>query len=268
MDSVKDYLSSPETIKKVIEELMGKTIEELACYKKSDNYINDLVKSYETDSNTIIHDYKMEGVSKLSLIEMLVLLQKVRNDFRYKFTYKYGKGLITSNECYVSYVRLLLNFVLGTGSEKDNRLLYMFGSFPIRKLYFYNCPTDTGIDFTRSENAFIRLQAVYENHMRKYGFMYVNPRIVNFDENTTVYEFLCSCYMMSRVVWLPASDDPKIYVESIKSALDVAGIFLVDFFVMKYREKCDIDIILEKCRTSTSEIDESPIDEDEMMEIP
>lgn len=243
MITVQEYLSNEDTVRKAVDELINKPVAQMVKFRKSGNNLDILINDYENDSSMIEPDYIKGSIRELTFLDVLALLRDVKSDYRYDFGYpkghSLGKNRITCVENYLNYVRMLLSFFMVCTTEKENRTEYMFGKFKLKDLYMLK--DDRG--GLENKWDYRKLCEAYKTHMIKYGNLYSSSERDKLNEDTTVREFITHCNYMTHICWIPACDDPEMYIKGIRSAYELTGKFLVEYFTVKYRSMYDLEDI-------------------------
>ena len=243
MITVQEYVSSEDTIRKVVNELINKPVARMVNYRKSGSNLDILLNDYENDSALIEPDYIKGSIRELTFLDVLALIRDVKSDSRYDFGYprghSLGKNRITCVENYINYVRMLLSFFMNCTTEKENRTEYLFGKFKLKDLYMLEDDRG-GLENKWDYRKFCEM---YKTHMIKYGNLYSASEKDKLNEDTTVREFITHCYYMTHTFWIPACDDPDMYIKGIRSAYEITGRFLVEYFTVKYRDMYDLENI-------------------------
>lgn len=248
MITVQEYLTCAATITQVVDGLISRPVAQMVKYRKSGSSLDNLIVEYESDTSKIVPDYIKGSISELTFLEMLALLRSTRDDDRYEFGYPSKRCVrrikMSSQENYLNYVRNLLRFFMLCTTEKENRNEYLFGKMRIIDLYMYDSTAENSRGSYENREDYKKLCMAYYTHMDLYGSLYKPGPDNMLKPDATVREFLSRCYNMSIIPWRPAYDEPVYFIRSVRSAYNVAGKLLVDYFTEKYRDRYDMNSIM------------------------
>ena len=236
MRTVKEYLSSTQTVEETVEKLLAMNTIEMSQDKAAGHFMNPFIDRNLNCSVVSLENFSEERMKELNYLELLSLISASWNDDKYRFMYSDSNNVVSSQENYIDYVSKLLSYLLKY--TKPNRTLELFGQLSVKDIYMLGDTSRNRHSDISNEMHYRFLQSKYASHIRKYGSVGDANTPGTIEDDTTVYQFLRACYLLSHLPWQPAVNDPKMYVEEIKSAYMVAGCFIIGCFVEKYGYRC------------------------------
>ena len=236
MRTVEDYLSDKIIIKETVDRLLSMKAAEMSQDKSAGNYLNCLID--ESKNASLVHReaFDKELAKDLTFIELLALVMVSQNNPKYRFLYVDSNNIGDSHENYLYYVSKLLSFLL-KGTDK---VIDTFRRLKVKDVYLSEAVCTAARRDYECRTYYNRLCERYESYVKNNRFD-DNPNILKcIDDRSTVNDFLRSCYIMAHISWSPGIGDPEKYLEGIKSAYELAGVFLVEHLTRIFRHRYDL----------------------------
>ncbi len=248
MRTVEDYLSNSETINNTMDTLANMNLKEMSNDKSGGAQIKCFINPDSEASIISVEKFNVSAASKITYVEMLALIKAAHYDKNYCFRYNDSSNIASTDENYLFCISKLLSFFVNCSAR--NRTIDVFRRMKLSDMYKYDDPVKSAQAF----DLFKRLRIKYDEYTKKSGFDKTAGITDSINKKVTVGEFIRSCYLMAHSSWRPDVDDPRQYIEGIKNIYRIAGIFLIDYFIWKYSDRCDADMIKEKYRHEETDV--------------